>query len=370
METSSSAQPRVFVVEIAGAGGICHYTYNLLQSFGNSLSVTLYTGCPYELKHFERAFAVECTFRRFKTNPLRVIDLYLDALRKRPMAVHFQLSQFPSLVLALIILFRIIGIRIVTTAHNVISHESRGWSAWIFGTIYRLSHRIIVHSQHSKDELKDMLRLPPQKIAVIDHGNYMFFDDDEGANVGADGIFRILFFGYIRKYKGLSVLLESLHLLAQDQHQFTLEIVGKPQEPFAPYQQQIERYGLAARIEVRLDYIPLAEVKRYFQRASVVVLPYLNISQSGVLQLAYAFGKPVVVTRTGGLPEVVENGRTGFVVPPGDSRALALALRTMMHAPELLQDMGSRATELAETRFSWGHIAELNQAHYFGGAAG
>lgn len=362
-----TSRPHVFVVEIAGAGGICHYTYNLLQSFGSSIFVTLYTGCPYELEHLERAFTLKCTFRRFKTNPLRVIALCLDALRRRPMAVHFQLSQFPSLVLALMILFRVIGIRIITTAHNVISHERRGWSLWIFGNIYRLSYRIIVHSQHSKDELQCLLGLPPHKIAVIDHGNYMFFDDEESEKDCTDGIFRILFFGYIRKYKGLAVLLESLHLLGQDEHPFRLEIVGKPQESFAPYQQQIERYGLAPRVETRLDYVPLPEVKRHFQRASVVVLPYLNISQSGVLQLAYAFGKPVVVTRTGGLPEVVEDGRTGFVVPPGDSRALALALQTMMHAPELLKDMGSRAAELAETRFSWGHLGRLNQALYFEG---
>lgn len=366
---SSLNRPRVFVIEVAGSGGICHYTYNLLKNFDESILAILYTGCPYELERLEHGFAYKCTFRRFRTNPWRVIGLYLDAVRQRPMAVHFQLSQFPSVILGMIFLFRIMGMRIVTTAHNVLSHERRSWSRWIFRSIFRLSHRIVVHSQHSQNELRDGLGVPLEKIEVIDHGNYMFFDDAAGGDACADGTFRILFFGYIRKYKGLSVLLESLRSLAQEGYRFALSIVGKPVEPFEPYQQQIERYGLSARVETQLGYVPLAEVKRYFLRASVVVLPYLDISQSGVLQLAYAFGKPVVVTRTGGLPEVVEAGRSGFVVPPGDSQALTEALRKMMRDPNVLQDMGRRARELAETRFSWGRIARLHQAVYFGAEA-
>lgn len=362
---------QVFVVELAGAGGICHYTYNLLQHFDDSIAVTLYTGCPYELEHLKRGFPYKCTFKRFRTNPLRVITMYLDALRHRPAAVHVQLSDFPSVALAMIFLFWMMGMRIVTTSHNVISHERRLWSAWIFKASYRLSDRIIVHAGYSKDQIVQSFGVSPAKIEVIDHGNYLFFDDAPGGGGEAcsEEVFRILFFGYIRKYKGLSVLLEALHALGPEQHRFVLEIVGKPVEPFERYQQQIERCGLSSRVETHLGYVPMAEVKRYFLKASVVVLPYLDISLSGVLHLAYAFGKPVVVTRTGGLPEVVEDGRCGFVVPPGDSQALAAALRKMMHDPDLLRNMGVRAKELAETRFSWTRIARLNQAVYFTGGS-
>jgi len=353
-------KPFVMMLEIAGSGGIAHYTYNLLRHFGDSVDVTLYTGCPYEMKDYFAGLNYKCVFRRLKTNPFRVLGMYVDAVRRRPVAVHVQLSQYPAFILFLILLFRALGIRVVTTAHNVMSHERKGWQPVVFGLIYRLSHGIVVHSLHSRSELEEMLHIDPGKIHVIDHGNYMFFDVSQADIARDDDRFHILFFGYIRKYKGLAVLLDALASVKESGLDFCLDIVGKPIEEFTPYQEQIERLGLAEFVNQELGYVPLEEVNRYFSTTSVVALPYLNISQSGVLQLAYAFGKPVVVSRTGGLPEVVEEGRTGYVVEPGNSEELAKCLIELMRDPQQARMMGENARELAETRYSWERISPRN----------
>jgi len=354
----------IFMIEIAGAGGIAHYTYNLLKHFDASCRAILYTGCPYEMADLGEGIEYQCVFRRLKTNPFRVIKLFFDALRLRPAAVHMQLSQYPVFVLVLIAVFRMLGIRVITTAHNVLPHERSRWQPAIFRAIYGLSQSIVVHSLHSRNELVEMLDVPEDRIHVIDHGNYLFFNSGGQPEPRQDEGLRILFFGYIRPYKGLSVLLEALALLKASGDKFCLSIVGRPVEPFEPYEQMIEQYGLSEYVAKHLGYVPMDEVGKHFASTDVVALPYINISQSGVLQLAYAFGKPVIVTRTGGLPEVVVEGESGYVVPPGESEPLAQRLRALARDPARARKMGEYARDLSQSKYSWQHIAPLNQRLY------
>jgi len=116
---------------------------------------------------------------------------------------------------------------------------------------------------------------------------------------------------------------------------------------------------LACRDDVMCvnDHIPLKEVQKYFLAADVVVLPYVQASQSGVLLLAYAAGRPVIVTDTGGLSEVVENDLSGYVIPPKDVQALVRAITKIIQEPTLLEKMGAHAKHLAEITYSWKCIA-------------
>jgi glycosyltransferase involved in cell wall biosynthesis len=98
-------------------------------------------------------------------------------------------------------------------------------------------------------------------------------------------------------------------------------------------------------------------IARLFQEASIVALPYVEASQSAVLAIAQAFGKPVVATAVGGIPEVVEHGETGYLVPPRDSYSLAEAIVTLLQDPGLRQEMGHKALQKAESELSWPHIA-------------
>ena len=136
----------------------------------------------------------------------------------------------------------------------------------------------------------------------------------------------ILFFGFIRKYKGLDLLLEAMSILKNIKPQtfnpekpgqaIKLLIAGEFYEDEKPFHEQIEKLGIKDQLILRTDFIPDSEVKYYLCAADAVIQPYRNATQSGVTPLAYHFEKPMVVTNVGGLPTLVPDGKVGLVVEP------------------------------------------------------
>ncbi len=168
----------------------------------------------------------------------------------------------------------------------------------------------------------------------------------------------ILFFGYIRPYKGLDILLSSFAEVQKIVPDAVLLIAGEAKEPFRKYEQRMARLGISHAVKSFIGYVPLEKVPVFFSSADIVVLPYRSIYQSGVVHLAFGFQRPVIVTRVGGLPETVEHGKTGFVVPPEDAKALAQALIQALSNPQLLKTMGRNAYQKSQQALSWSLIAE------------
>lgn len=133
----------------------------------------------------------------------------------------------------------------------------------------------------------------------------------------------LLFFGFIRAYKGLDILLEAMSFLNDDYH---LIVAGEPYENFEKYEQMILKLNLLESVSCYVRYIPDSEVPLFFSAADLCVLPYHSATQSGIVPVAYHFDTPVVVTDVGGLRETVIDGETGYVIP-SDSRQLAEAIR-------------------------------------------
>lgn len=126
----------------------------------------------------------------------------------------------------------------------------------------------------------------------------------------------ILFFGFIRKYKGLDLLLEAFSDVRLRQFPVKLIIAGEFYEPEGPYKELINKFSLESEVVLHTDFIPDSEVGYYFNAADIVAQPYHSATQSGVSQIAYHFEKPMLVTNVGGLSEIVPNGRVGYVVEP------------------------------------------------------
>jgi len=358
----------IFMVEISGKGGICHYTYNLCSELYKIENTILITSTNYELDRIKPIpFKIEKIFNRFRTNPLKIYKMIQMAKRERIRIVHFQLSQHPEFITVLILLFKMFThAKIVVTTHNVLDHEERFYLRIFFKIIYHLCDIIIVHAKNNKDELLELVKIPEKKVKVIAHGNYLFFNSknslieykDNGRNK------YVLFFGYIREYKGLTDLIQAMGIVRRDLKDAYLIIAGKPVEKFEKYKREIERNGLRDRVILDLRYVPFDKTEEYFKLANVVILPYREIYQSGVVQLAYAFGKPVIATNVGGLNEVICNGKTGFLVPRGSVEEMAKKIKILLLNETLQREMGENALHLARTKFSWENIVQQTSLVY------
>jgi glycosyltransferase involved in cell wall biosynthesis len=170
----------------------------------------------------------------------------------------------------------------------------------------------------------------------------------------------VLFFGRISEYKGLQYLIEAEPLISAQVPGVRIIIAGEG-EPFDRYEEMMIHRD---RFIVHNYRIPDEQVASLFQQASVVVLPYVEASQSGVAAVACAFGKPVVATAVGGIPELIEDGRTGYLVPPRDAGRLAEAVVGLLKNPELRREMGRHAHAKAGTDLSWPAIARQTLAVY------
>jgi glycosyltransferase involved in cell wall biosynthesis len=171
----------------------------------------------------------------------------------------------------------------------------------------------------------------------------------------------LLFFGFVREYKGLDVLLEAVQQLdpAEGHH---LLVVGEFYDDRARYRAALDNLTQRGQLTLVDRYVPNEEIGLYFAAADLVAVPYLSATQSGVIQIAYGFGKPVVATAVGGIPEVVAEGRTGFLVPPGDAAAIADAVRRYFAAGDAAAFRREIARE--NRRYSWEAMVDtVERAH-------
>ena len=175
------------------------------------------------------------------------------------------------------------------------------------------------------------------------------------------GINTIIFFGNIREYKGLGCLLQAVPIIQKQVKNVKIIIAGEGDlSPYQPLMGACDR----SVFEIHNEFVPNDLVASLFQRSTLAVLPYTEMSgMSGVLNVAYAFGKPVVVSDVGGLNEAVEHGKTGLLVPPRDPQALADAIIRLLKDPELRAMMGKNVNRKAE-ELSWDNIAKKTMDVY------
>lgn len=220
---------------------------------------------------------------------------------------------------------------------------------------------IIVHTKQDKETL---IRkgVNPKDIAVIPHGSYTFFKDyAKNVNSVNSDDNSILHFGYIGENKGIEYLIKAVPTISKVIPDVKVIIAGEGD--FSKYSKLIED---SSKFEIYNEFVPNEEVPELFQRAKVVVLPYTyHRGHSGVLNIAFAFGKPAIVTNVGSLPEMVEYGKSGLIVPPKDPEALAEAIIKLLKDDELRKKMSRNALKRAE-ELSWDNIAKMHMKVYEG----
>ena len=217
------------------------------------------------------------------------------------------------------------------------------------------SDKIVVHGKKIKETMMQEYNISNDKIHVIQIGEHDVapYKKWERKDVRENGNL-ILFFGRIHKYKGLQYLIKAESKITKEVENAKIIIAGKG-EDFKKYEKMMENKD---RFSIKNHYISYKEGAELFQKCSVVVLPYIEASQSGIIPLSYGFKKPVVVTDVGSLSEIVDEGVTGFVVPPRDPKALADVIIKLLKDEKLRKKMGENAYKKLKSNLSWNKIAE------------
>jgi glycosyltransferase involved in cell wall biosynthesis len=221
---------------------------------------------------------------------------------------------------------------------------------WALNFGRRRARQVIAHNDAMKDMIIHRLRIPANRISVVPLVECG--DATAALNVEEAG-HEILFYGRIWKYKGLEYLIRAQPLIARRIPEAKIVIAGHG-EDFARYRSLMAD---PKRFEVHNEYVPEDKQAELFRRASVVALPYIEATQSGVIPLAYTFGKPVVATTVGGLPSQVDDGRTGFLVPPRDVEALADKIVLLLQDRALRHRLGANGREKLVQQWSAGVVA-------------
>jgi glycosyltransferase involved in cell wall biosynthesis len=249
--------------------------------------------------------------------------------------------------------------RVVFICHNVLPHEKSIVDRFLAALAFSVADGFLVQSREDRGKLLRIRRNAP--VLAHPHPIYDFFGtggltrDAARAKIGSSAGPLLLFFGYIRGYKGLSYLIEAMPLI-REKVPAKLLVVGEFYEDAAPYTELVERLGLADAVRFENRYVANEEVEGFFVASDLVVLPYVSATQSGIVQIAIASNRPVIVTDVGGLSEAVSDGRTGFVVPPRDPAALARAVVRFFEEGWVARM--APWFEGEKKRFSWKAMAE------------
>jgi glycosyltransferase involved in cell wall biosynthesis len=242
---------------------------------------------------------------------------------------------------------------VVLTAHNVLPHEGEA-DAEERRRLYTAFDRVVVHTRKGAEQL-EAFGVPPEQVVRIPHGT---FNAPPTESIEPPRGRTLLFYGLIRRYKGLDVLVRSLPEI-QDAR---LVVAGDPLDSVKPVQRLAQELGVADRIDWRLGYLPDEEVETLMRGATIVVFPYRSgESASGTLATALGHGRPVVVTEI--LAETVREYGAGLVVPPDDPVALAEACTRLLANKAALAE-AFHGTEWARKALSWPAIAEAHERLY------
>lgn len=222
-------------------------------------------------------------------------------------------------------------IPVIYVCHNVFPHERFPLDRFLTKLVLKKGNGFILHSNKEVEDLKTIIDNP--KHIVAKHPTYNAFKFNNYTKSDAKSIINesedkkiLLFFGLVREYKGLKHLLRAMPDIIQYDSNIVLYVVGDFGSDKEDYLSIINENKIADNVRIVDGYVPDKEVEKYFAASDIVVLPYESATQSGVVQIAYGFDKPCLVTKVGGLPDVVIDGKTGYVVEPLNPRAISNAV--------------------------------------------
>lgn len=353
-------------------GGISHYTglmYRALVKEYNVIMVSYKMQYPRILFKKEQKDYANDVFKIDETNywlntanPFNIIAVAekINVLRPDMVIIQWWHPYFAPCYWILAKCLK--NTKKLFVCHNVFPHERFPFDRRLTKMTLKKGDYYIVQSKQDEEDLKTIIQEPIYERTV--HPTYNVFKFDNLSKERARQLIQIkqkdkvlLFFGFVREYKGLQYLIKAMAKIKGKIENLKLLIVGDFGNDKQNYLDLITENEVEDVIEIYDGYIPDREVEKYFIASDLVVLPYKSATQSGIVQIAYGFNKPVIVTNVGGLPDVVIDGKTGYVVEALNPDKLAEAIVRYFEndmEQEFVEGVKSEAY-----RFSWDRMVEV-----------
>ncbi|REJ83065.1 MAG: glycosyltransferase family 1 protein [Bacteroidetes bacterium] len=298
------------------------------------------------------------TLNAFRNSRKHILDMNCEY-------VVLHLFHAGSLNRKLISYLKKSGLKILLIVHDCESFVHKSSLENLKTICSELANKLIVHNKYTRDELIRLCgEFLPDKLHVIPHGNFIQLSkvseniqkSEAIKKLGLDPVKKhLLFFGMIKRNKGLDNLLEAMAHVRND---LVLIIAGPLRETsFDPYMSIILRNGLKKKVKLMIQYIPEEERELLFRASDMILLPYRKIYQSGVLLMAMSYGLPCIVSLAPAFSEIIEDGRSGIISDPENQEAFAEKINKSVDDPILLHSLSRYALEKMKDDHNWDHIA-------------
>lgn len=303
-----------------------------------------------------------------------LVWLFFYVWRSNADIIHYQFFRRERIECLYFPLLRLIHPQVFFTAHNILPHEHNVIDYYLRYLVYKSASNVIVHTRGSKDRLLKMYNVNPDKVNIIPavkpvsgvrNVTVTRTAARERLQLSPDEKV-LLFFGYIREYKGLDLLLTAFDMAKANDKDLKLVIAGRPQTPefLERYQSQIAQMRHGDSVMFKAEFVPNEDVDYYFRAADALAVPYKRIDLSGVLQEAFAYSLPVLATDVGNFKEVVQQGINGYVTDENTPKAFAQIINLAFQDMSLLAQMGKAAYAIDQNYPGWEKIGLLTAELY------
>lgn len=358
-------------------GGIAHYTTLLVKhlrerhdvrfiSYLKQYPKWLYPGnTAMDPSPDSSVLKIECDRVLTPLNPLTWWKAYSIIRDENPDVLILQWwTPFfsPTLFFITRMLRRKTHIRVIFLCHHLIAPDGGIFDWFLARRILWRGNAFVVMSEEDFALLRRAL--PWARIRGTTHPPYDIFSrapiarNEARARLGLNPEDQVvLFFGFVRRYKGLKFLIDAMALARASLPNAKLLVVGEFWEDERPYREQVRQLGLSDAVHFHNGYVPNDQMATYFSAADVIALPYLEATQSGVAQLAIGFERPMIGTAVGGMSDAIHHGENGLLVPPGDAPALAEAI--VQFFDQGLAEPFARVIRTSKDSASWQPLVQL-----------
>jgi D-inositol-3-phosphate glycosyltransferase len=364
----------VGVIEpVGGYGGMDYYDYGLAMGLGaNDVEVFFYTSLETTVRNFlnveTRIYFKKMWKRHFFIKVFKYLAGHFfainDVKKKEVEIIHLHFFTFRSIDLLILWFARLRKLKIIVTIHDIDSFYKKA-NRFIERKCFDYIDGIIVHNQSSFNVLNSKFNVAIP-TAIIPHGNYLpFIDVVSKKEIKKKDKFTLLFFGQIKKVKGLDILLEALSILNKEGCEVELIIAGKAwKSDLNVYENLIKDLNIGGIVKTDFRYIPDEEVSGFYNQADLVVLPYRKIYQSGVLLLTLSYGKPVLCSDLDPFKEIVTDKENGFLFENENPIDLACKIQELASNSSALDKVSANSNVMIRDKFDWINIGRQTKQFY------